>query len=173
MASAPLLVLGPFFADQIWGQGSKGLGFLMASFGVGAVVGTLTLARKAATADLAKVAMWNAALMGSALVAMAWAPNFYAGMVVMLASGFGVFRQNAASNTYIQQTVTEDFRGRVLSLYSMMAVGMIPIGSLTAGFLAHNLGARLTVALGGGVALAAAALFARHLSTSPTVEAVH
>ncbi len=166
MASAPLLVLGPFFADQIWGQGSKGLGFLMAAFGVGAVVGTLTLARRAATADLAKVAMWNAVLMGASLVVMGWAPNFYAGMVVMLACGFGVFRQNAASNTYIQQTVLEEYRGRVLSLYSMMAVGMLPIGSLTAGLLAHNLGARLTVAIGGGVALLATGLFARHLQNS-------
>ena len=164
MSSAPLLVLGPFFADQIWGQGSKGLGFLMAAFGAGAVIGTLTLARRAASANLAKVAMWNAFLLGGALVAMAWAPNFLSGMVVMLVSGFGVFRQNAASNTYIQQTVMEEYRGRVLSLYSMMAVGMIPIGSLTAGLLAHNLGARLTVAIGGVVAILAAGLFGGHLS---------
>ena len=45
-----------------------------------------------------------------------------------------------------------------------MAVGMIPIGSLTAGLLAHNQGARLTVAIGGVVAILAAGLFGGHLS---------
>ena len=165
MSIAPMIVLGPFFADQIFQAGSKGLGFLMAAFGIGAVLGTLTLASSAVTRDLRRVAMQNAFLVGLGLLALSVAPNFIVGLFVMLFSGFAVFRQNAAANTFIQQNVQEEFRGRVTSLYSMMAVGMMPIGSLAAGLLAHNLGARITVACGGGVALVAAALFARHVTS--------
>lgn len=157
---APMIVLGPFFADQIFNVGSTGLGFLMAAFGVGAVLGTLTLAHGGvATASLPKVAMHNAFGLGLTLIGMALTPNFAAGMVIMLLSGFAVFRQNAAANTFIQQTVEEEFRGRVVSLYSMMAVGMMPIGSLAVGLLAHRAGARVTVAAGGAVALLAATQF--------------
>ena len=101
--------------------------------------------------------MHNAFGLGAALIGMAFAPNFAAGMVIMLLSGFAVFRQNAAANTFIQQTVAEDYRGRVVSLYSMMAVGMMPIGSLAAGLFAHKAGARMTVGVGGVVVILAAA----------------
>ena len=158
MSIAPMIVLGPFFADQIFHAGSKGLGFLMAAFGVGAVLGTLTLAQGGpATATLPTSAMHNAFGLGAALIGMAFAPNFATGMVIMLLSGFAVFRQNAAANTFIQQTVAEDYRGRVVSLYSMMAVGMMPIGSLAAGLFAHKAGARMTVGVGGVVVILAAA----------------
>ena len=160
MSIAPMIVLGPFFADQIFHVGSKGLGFLMAAFGVGAVLGTLTLAHGGvATASLPRVAMHNSFGLGLALIAMAFAPNFTAGLIIMLVSGFAVFRQNAAANTFIQQTVEEEFRGRVLSLYSIMAVGMMPVGSLAAGLLAHQAGARVTVGVGGVVVLLAATRF--------------
>ena len=49
----PVLVLSPFFADDIFHKGSKGLGFLMAAMGMGAVVGTLILARRTRAVHLA------------------------------------------------------------------------------------------------------------------------
>jgi len=54
-------------------------------------------------------------------------------------------------------------RGRVMSLYSMMFVGMTPIGALLAGLVAAKLGAPWTVAIGGIACLLGGSLFARHL----------
>jgi hypothetical protein len=54
-------------------------------------------------------------------------------------------------------------RGRVMSVYSMMFMGLAPVGALLAGVAAGRLGAPLTVALGGGICTVSAVLFAAHL----------
>jgi MFS family permease len=62
--------------------------------------------------------------------------------------GFTMMVQMASSNTLIQAMVPDQLRGRVMAVYSMMFMGMAPIGSFCAGALAHKLGAPLTVAIG-------------------------
>jgi MFS family permease len=61
----------------------------------------------------------------------------------------------------IQAMVPDQLRGRVMSLYSMMFLGMAPLGSLVAGTLADRIGAPVTVALGGLASLAGGIVFAR------------
>ena len=71
--------------------------------------------------------------------------------------------QMAASNTLLQTLVDEDKRGRVMSFYTMAFFGMMPFGSLAAGWLGARIGAPATVAWGGAATLAAVALFVRKL----------
>jgi len=70
----------------------------------------------------------------------------------------------ASTNTLIQVLIPDGLRGRVMSVYSMMLIGMAPFGSLLAGTLAHHIGAPRTVALCGCICLVAAAGFATRLS---------
>jgi MFS family permease len=65
----------------------------------------------------------------------------------------------ASSNTLIQTLVSDELRGRVMAVYSMMFMGMAPFGALLAGALAHSLGAPSTVALGGVACIAGALVF--------------
>ena len=65
----------------------------------------------------------------------------------------------SASNTLLQTLVTDDKRGRVMSLYTMAIMGMTPFGSLLAGVLASHIGAPRTLLLGGLGCLAAALWF--------------
>ena len=161
MAIAPVLVLGPVFADRIFSRGSVGLGFLMASLGLGAVIGVLSLAHRTEGKDLPKVALVSTVLLGSAMIAFAFAPAFGMLLAFTMVVGFSIFRQNASTNTLIQTVIDEEYRGRVMSLYSMMAVGMLPVGSLAAGALAGVIGPRFTVALGGVLCFAAGLMFHR------------
>jgi len=55
--------------------------------------------------------------------------------------------------------IPDEFRGRTMAFYTMTVVGLGPFGSLAAGALAHAYGARLTVAAGGVLAMAAAGIF--------------
>src|SRR5947208_7997536 len=55
LAGMPGLVLMPFFADDIFHRGSRGLGILMGAMGIGAVIGTLVLARRTRMAGLGRV----------------------------------------------------------------------------------------------------------------------
>jgi MFS family permease len=57
--------------------------------------------------------------------------------------------QMASTNTLIQSMVPDRLRGRVMSVYSMMMMGMAPLGALLAGAISERLGAPVTVAIGG------------------------
>ncbi len=71
--------------------------------------------------------------------------------------------QMAATNTVLQTIVDDDKRGRVMSFYSMAFMGMVPLGSLLAGVLAHLVGAPMMVILGGACCIAGSIVFAREL----------
>jgi MFS family permease len=67
--------------------------------------------------------------------------------------------QMSSSNTLIQSMVPDALRGRVMAIYSMMFMGMAPLGALLAGFVANHLSAPTTVALGGVGCLSGAIAF--------------
>lgn len=159
LANTPVLVLAPFFADQIFHRGSKGLGFLMAAIGVGAVIGALTLARRTRVTGLPRVIAYSGLALGAATLGFAAAPWFSVLLVFALLIGFSLMRQLASANTTIQTMIPDSYRGRIMALYSMCVVGLAPFGSLATGALAGRFGARVTVALGGVLAVASAAAY--------------
>lgn len=163
LAAAPALVLLPFFADAEFGRGSAGVGFLTAAMGLGAIIGTLGLASRPTNAGLAKVTFFESLVLGLALAALAWAPLFLLAMLAMFALGYSIMRQNAATNTQVQTMIEESFRGRVMGVYSMTNVGVLPVGSLGGGALAQAIGAPWTVFACGVLCVAAAFAF-RHWS---------
>jgi MFS family permease len=71
--------------------------------------------------------------------------------------------QMGASNTLIQTMTPDHLRGRVMAVYSMMFMGMAPIGALLSGVLADRLGAPFTVAIGGVIAIAGSFAFGLRL----------
>ena len=77
----------------------------------------------------------------------------------MLMAGFSMMIHVGATNTLIQSMVPDHFRGRVMSVYSMMLIGISPLGAMAAGFEASHFGAPLTLALGAATCLLAAAAF--------------
>ena len=77
--------------------------------------------------------------------------------------GIAMMVQMASSNTLIQSMVPDALRGRVMAVYSMMFVGLGPIGALIAGALAHRIGAPKTVAAGGVLTMLGALAFALRL----------
>jgi MFS family permease len=161
LASAPLAALGPFFADGIFNKGSQGFGILTSSLGLGAVAGTLVLARQSGAKSMSRVVWWSAAKMSVALIVFAASPHFLISMGAMVLAGFSIFRQLAATNTLIQSYIDDEFRGRIMAIYSMMVIGMLPVGNISAGAAAAHIGARWTVFCGALLAAAAGAVWGR------------
>jgi len=159
IAGMPALVLMPFFAEDVFHRGSRGMGILMGAMGVGAVAGTLALAWRAQVSSLPRVIFWSALVYAASFCLFAWSGIFYFSLAIMPLIGFSVMRQMASANTLIQTLIPDEFRGRTMALYSMTVVGLGPFGSLAAGALAHAWGARLTVLAGGLLAMAGAAIF--------------
>ena len=167
LAGMPGLVLMPFFADDIFHRGSRGLGILMGAMGVGAVVGTLVLARRTRLSGLGKVMVISGLTTSACYLAFAFSPSFYLSLALMPLIGYSVMRQMASANTTIQTLIPDEYRGRIMALYSMTVVGLGPFGSLAAGALAGRFGARATMATGGVLALVSSLVFAWYLRRDP------
>lgn len=163
LVGMPYTVLMPVFADQILHRGATGLGILMGATGVGALLGALTLAAKTDVKGLGRWVAITCAAFGISIIAFSFSRYFWLSVVLLLPAGFSMMLQMACSNTLIQTMVPDQLRGRVMSLYSMMFMGMAPIGALCGGALAHRMGAPITIAVGGVACISGAIWFGRHL----------
>jgi MFS family permease len=163
LIGVPYAVLMPIFADRILGHGARGLGILMGASGIGALVGALSLAARQDTRGLVRWTAFSAASFGTSLILFSLSRWFWLSVVLLLPVGFSMIVQMASSNTLIQAMVPDKLRGRVMAVYSMMFMGMAPFGALLAGAFAQRFGAPTTVAVGGVVCLAGAAVFRLHL----------
>ena len=157
----PYTVLMPIFAVQILHGGASAYGWLMGAVGAGAMFGALALAMRAQLRGLGKVVAYAATGLGASLVLFSASHWYWVSCVILAVSGFTMMLQFTATNTLIQAMVPDQLRGRVMSLYSMMFLGMSPIGSLLAGALADRIGAPVTVAIGGLVSCLGGIAFAR------------
>ncbi len=161
--AVPYSVLMPVFADQVLHRGAHGLGILMGMSGVGALLGALTLAMRRGVRGLGKVIAFSAMGFGASLILFSLSKVFWLSVALMIPVGYGVMLQMSGSNTLIQSMVPDKLRGRAMAVYTMMFMGMAPLGSLFAGAVAEKIGAPWTVAIGGAGAIAGAYWFLQKL----------
>jgi MFS family permease len=159
----PYSVLMPVFAERVLHGGARALGLLMAASGCGALGGALVLAARRGIRGLGRWVALAAAGFGTSLVLFSFSRSLALSIGLLVPAGFAMIVQMASSNTLVQSMVPDRLRGRVMSVYSMMFLGMAPFGSLLAGALAERFGAPAVVGAGGTVCVAAAALFGRRL----------
>jgi len=163
LMGTPYSVLMPILSDQKFHAGPRGLGILMGASGVGALLGALSLASRVSLRGYGRLIGTAAVGFGLSLLAFSAARSFWLGVGFLLPVGFAMMTQMAASDTLIQSMVPNQLRGRVMAVYSMMFMGMAPIGALLSGSLAGWLGATTTVAAGGAFCLLGGLLFLHRL----------
>ena len=158
-AGLPYLVLLPIFADQVFGYGPAALGGLTGATGLGAVLGALYLARRSSLEGLGRIIAVSGACFGGSLLLFGFSRWYGLSLGLMVLAGLGLIAQMAGSNILLQHLSQENFRGRVMSFYSMMFIGMAPFGSLWLGVLAHAVGAPRAVIWNGLACILAAVWF--------------
>jgi MFS family permease len=177
LSGMPYVVLMPLFADKILRNGGQEfatligshdlgavrLGILMGAAGVGALLGALTLAVRTGVKGLGTWVSVCCAGFGISLMLFSFSKSFWVSVLLLLPVGYFVMLQMASSNTLIQVMVPDVLRGRAMAVYSMMFMGMAPIGALLGGALSDRLGAPLTVAIGGFASVLGAWWFAAQL----------
>src|SRR5262249_16175904 len=84
--------------------------------------------------------------------------NYYLALPLLAGTGFGMMLFFSVSNTLIQTSVPDEMRGRVMGIWTLIFGGMIPLGSLEAGALAHVVDIPLTLATGAVLCAIAAAV---------------
>lgn len=159
----PYTVLMPIFAGTILHGGPAALGLLMASSGVGALIGAIYLASRHTVLGLGRLIPIAAVVFGLGLIAFSLSRTLWLSSLILAVAGLGMILQMASSNTIIQTIAEESKRGRVMSFYTMAFMGTAPFGSLLAGVLANRIGPPETVMLGGILCIVSALLFALKL----------
>ncbi len=139
------VTLMPAWAVKVLGGGATTNGWLQSARGVGALVGALltaTLAQRAIRGKLIAIGTFAfpLALFGFAFIR--WLPLSLAALVVI---GLSLMIYMNNSNSVVQTQTPDELRGRVLSIYSLSFFGLMPVGSLVAGWLAAHLGEAPTV----------------------------
>ena len=164
-AGGPYLVLMPAISEKVFRGGAMTLGLLTAAGGFGALIGGTYLASRRTVLGLGRVIAASGVGFGLTLVGFGFCDVLWLAMVLLVIAGAAMIVVMAASNTILQTLVDEEKRGRVMSLFAMGVIGMMPLGSLIAGRLSESFGAPHTLSMGGGLCVLAGLGFALVLPT--------
>lgn len=160
--ATPYTVLMPLFAREIFGGDARLYGLLMGTAGCGALGGAVLLALRTDTAGLGALVGRMAPLVGVALAVFALSESLWLSVPALLVLGFAILLCVAGSNTLIQTAVDNDFRGRVMALFTMAFLGLAPLGSFAVGSLAQAFGVRGTLVACGLASCAAGLAYRAH-----------
>jgi len=150
----PFVVLMPVFARDLLHEGPTGLGYLMAGAGIGAVISALTLAAQAHIRRRREFILGCAAAFSLGLILLARATSFWGSFALLVLLGGTMVGTLALTNSTLQFISPPQYRGRIMSMYTLAVIGLSPLGSLQAGAVAEIMGVRPALALGGAICLA-------------------
>ena len=148
----PFQTLLPVFADDVLAAGARGLGFLNAAAGAGALLGALG-AGSVRRGRQWLVAVVVALLLPAATAGFAFSRSFPWACALLVVTGGLLVSVETLAGSLLLTGVRDEFRGRVMSLFSAAAMGLPRVGGLGAGWLAGVLGAPLALSLGALAAL--------------------
>jgi len=146
--SMPYTLLMPIFCDDILKVGATGMGILMSVSGIGAVVGSLTLA-SLPNKKRGLMMLGSSLLLSFALVGFSFSNSWNISLALIVFVGLGQAGQMTLAGTLIQYYVDPEYLGRVMSIL-MMQFGLISFGTFAAGLLAEAVGVQWAV---GGFAM--------------------
>lgn len=159
----PFVTFLPVFAEGILKSGPKGLGFLAGSSGVGALSAALIIAFARDIKQKGRYMFIAGLTFSASLAVFALSENFYVSATALIISGWGVISFFATGNSFIQLTVPDILRGRVMSVYTLVFFGMAPVGNSVIGLMAEIIGTPGAVLTGAVVCLAATVLLSVRL----------
>nr|WP_276898092.1 MFS transporter [Pedobacter kyonggii] len=164
MAASSLLVIPfttllPVFAKDIFNGNATTFGWFESAAGFGAFFGAIYMATLKVKQNLQKIVMMSGILLAISVVALAISPSLVLALICTGLAALGLMAQTSSINTYLQTHADDAMRGRTLSYYIMAYQGVLPIGSLLMGYMAHLFGTQTVVAFEGVAGLLIVAAF--------------
>jgi MFS family permease len=136
----PFVVLLPVFAEEILHAGARGYGFLLGASGIGALSSALIIAFKGEIQEKRKLISIASLVFPAALILFSMSRSYAISLLIMVVVGLAVVAFLATANTTMQLKSPDRLRGRVMSVYTLVFRGMVPIGSFIVGAVAALLG---------------------------------
>src|SRR5712692_1381782 len=130
----------PLLARTVLGLGAEGFGFLMASLGVGAVAGALTVGGFGSREPELGRMFLSAAVAFAALLGLGLSRHVWTAAPLLFVTGYFGIMLMATCNTSMQLRAPDALRGRVMSLYTWVTGGVFPIGAFLVGSISQAWG---------------------------------
>jgi MFS family permease len=148
----PYITLMPVVARDLLGLDASGYGLLLSSLGVGGLSGALALAAVGGRVPRGKLLVAAAYSYAFLLIMFSLVRAPWLAYPILLVTGFSMIVTNAVANSMLQSLVADQFRGRLMSVYSLISVGLSQVlGAFAAGTIASAIG--VDWAIGGGAAI--------------------
>ncbi|MDA8083530.1 MAG: MFS transporter [Nitrospiraceae bacterium] len=163
LVGIPYINLIPVFAGEVFHAGPRGLGYLVGASGLGALTAALGIAAAGNIRKKTRFMSLAALSFSAALILFSVSGIFWVSLIVIAIGGWGMVSYLATANSYIQLSVPDELRGRVMSVYSFVFLGFVPIGNSLMGLAANFAGTREAVFSGGVICLLASWFFSRKL----------
>ncbi|MGE0201375.1 MAG: MFS transporter [Candidatus Melainabacteria bacterium] len=148
-------VLLPVYAKDILHGDAGTLGMLLAGAGTGALGAGLLLANRRQVMGLGRWVIAASTAFSLTMLAFHWVTSLAASVALLTLIGFSMMIQIGGCNILVQTFVEEGKRGRVMSLFTLSFLGMMPIGNLAVGYLGEHLGVINTFVVSGACCLLA------------------
>lgn len=161
LAGLPYISLLPVFAEEVFHSGAKGLGFLVSASGIGALTAALAIAVRGDIKHKTSFMSYAALCFAISLIVFSFSEIFVVSLIAIMFGGWGMVSYLATANSYIQVSVPDGLRGRVMSVYSFIFLGTVPIGNAIMGIVADKAGTTHTVTAAGVLCIIASGIFAK------------
>jgi MFS family permease len=150
----PYITLMPVVARDLLGLDASGYGLLLSSLGLGGLSGALVLAGIGGRAARGKVLVAAAYSYAFLLIMFSLVRVAWLAYPILFLTGFCMIVTNAVANSMLQSFVADEFRGRLMSVYSMISVGLSQVcGAFAAGVIASMVGVDWAIGAGAAIML--------------------
>lgn len=141
------MVLLPVYARDILHGGPQAYGLMVSAFGLGSLLSAVGMTRRLDRWDLRRNLLIGLTAGGIGMAAFAWSRAMPLTLVMGFLAGFGLILYVASTNMLLQHTTEDSYRGRIMSLYTLMFVGTAPLGALLSGWVAQRFGAPVATSM--------------------------
>ncbi len=137
--------LMPVFAKEVFHKDAGGYGILMSSVGVGAVFGALLigwLSRSNKKGRFLIMGAFGATIFTFLFAVCQW---YWLACLLLVGMGFSNVVYLATTNALLQSNSPDEYRGRIISIFTLTSLGLTPFGNLLAGTIAEKTSAPITL----------------------------
>ncbi|MGE5631880.1 MAG: MFS transporter [Caulobacteraceae bacterium] len=156
-------VLIPVFVKNVLHQSEKVYGLLISSMGVGSLLGALIISAKSKSGPGMKFLIGSSLVESVLLILIGLTRVYYFTAILLVISGMFNMWFSTISSATLQLTSKDEYRGRVMSAYSLVYAGTAPLGYMFAGAMADKLGADTVFSMSGMITIALIVLLIRML----------
>lgn len=146
-------IIIPVFTKNILHQGEKTYGLLLSALGVGSLIGALMVSVKSKAGPNMKILLRSSIMISITFILISFTRTYYYTVILLVITGIFNIWFATTANTTLQITTIDEYRGRVMSVYSLVFAGASPVGNMFAGITTDMLGANTSFLLSGVLTL--------------------